>query len=187
MNDVLKDAEVLKHLPKKSQLRLLPRYTTRPMRKGDVEGNPYHFLKEPLSDFDRILSYSKFEIVGNPSYYYTLLDEHFEAKDDDIYLLDTPYKEVSDIGYTLNELNIPATFIRLNAPMPIILKRYYQRIKSLDDSNYEEVIRRVLSDFEDMDTFLKVFHFPYITVDTSEFTSKSFRQFCNSIITNLRG
>lgn len=139
--DILKDDEL--------KLKRLVLYTTRPIRKGETEGETYYFTDEAhLSDLrkeGKIIEERCYQTIQGPWYYFTADEGQFDAEEDFL-----------GIG-TLESYNGLRKYFGQGKIVPLLievedgirLKRAIQREEKQEQPKYQEMCRRFLADCED--------------------------------------
>lgn len=117
-------------------------FTTRPIRKGEVDGYTYHFISE--EEFDKkidegyFLEYKTYTVADGSIWYYGSLKQEFYNDEDSVIIL-TPD------GYEdFLKFNIPHKSIYIYANMSTIKERLIKR-----GDNKAEAQRRMEHDNED--------------------------------------
>lgn len=140
-----KDA-VMKELIKKGYKRIVS-HTTRPMRPGEKEGVNYYFHKstnEAKNEFNLKTYHSA---LGDWCYWFEWDDIKKAAESDDVFLT------IADVTGSRKLEELGAKLIYVYAPTHIRMERYYDRESKSDNPNYKEVLRRLIQDSKDFDTF----------------------------------
>lgn len=133
---------ILNKLAEKGYKKLIT-YTTRPMRKGEIQDNTYHFISD--EDFKQKVEEGFFAewksyITSNGVWYYGSAKQDYEKSDEKTIIILTPdgYKDVIDsLGYRPKSLYIYANNTTIQERLQ----------KRGDDKN--EAMRRVKHDNED--------------------------------------
>lgn len=131
-------------------LKKMVLYTTRPIRKGEVDGNEYHFVDD--ATLERIKSEGK--LIESRAYDTVRgIWTYFTADDGEINLESSNYISIG----TLESFRCLADYYGLDKICPIYievedgerLKRAVKREGKQEKPVYEEVCRRFLADSED--------------------------------------
>ena len=136
---------VCNQLIKKGYKKLVT-YTTRPIRKGEVQDQTYHFISE--EDFNSYIvtgyfaEYRSYNTVNGTWYYGSAVDDYCRKNDHTVVILSpSGLKQVMDNDFLKDE-RIISFYIYSN------LKTIKKRLKQRGD-NKEEAQRRIESDIED--------------------------------------
>lgn len=133
--------------------------TTRPMRAGEVNGYDYNFRSE-IPDLKSCISLKKYE-TANGDWYYWFDDSIIaNAYSIDKYIAIVDPNGVVDViealgGFNSDIVKRKVEVVYLNVALAERLSRYYKREKMNEKPNYEEVIRRCISDEEAFGHFVE--------------------------------
>lgn len=132
-----------------NQLIPIVSYTTRPMRKGEIQGKEYHFIsKEQLSTFsdqNKIIEQRVYQTVDGPWYYATIDDGQIDLRQYYIMIV-TLEAYQSLVSYFGEALVMP---IYIEVEDGIRLERALRRERQQPYPRYEELCRRFLADQRD--------------------------------------
>ena len=156
INNILKDENFLKNV----DLSLLAYGTTRPPRKGEVNGIDYYFYskeeydKIPRKDIVETRSY--YTMNDGEIYYFTKSDYFINSNTKNILCIASPYQYEHYRNWCANENirgnNYKLFLIMINTDLKIRLNRVINKRAVKDDDIYE-VCRRVIQEkmeFEDV-------------------------------------
>ena len=134
---------LLRGLVKKG-LRYSPKYTTRPQRKLETNGQEYFFIQnsdfESMLESSQILTYQKFDIFGS-LWYYAISKDNFN--DNQVFIM-TPY----ELSCLKSEIRKGCFVVYLDIDINIRRKRISGR-----NDNSDSVERRLAADEEDFRDF----------------------------------
>lgn len=123
-------------------------YTTRPMRKDEINGKNYKFISESdfyiLKDADKVLEYRSYETNKGIWIYATIDDEQLKSGD---FFLTIGTLESYNSLKQLNKFEIIPIY--LNVDEYDLLIRYIEREHKEKNPNYNEVCRRFIADSKD--------------------------------------
>lgn len=137
-----KDSIAREILKQSKMERLLP-CTTRPMRKGESEGNPYHFIKDSKAE-DNIIARTVYHRTDG-SYYYGFEKKELNKNCD--YLIVANPAQVEELSKEYNkDFEIAVIEIITDEEERII---HVIEREAETDKNYEEVCRRIKTDKKD--------------------------------------
>lgn len=151
-----------------SDIEPIVTYTTRPKRKGEKEGEEYHFVSyEQFLDYDEqdlILEQRKYDTVYGEWVYFTL---KFDFKEDKDYIILTTIEGALAIQNYYGEENV--SVVCISAFGKTRLLRSINREKKVDGKCFNEICRRFLADEEDysLDKLLLFKHLFYITNEST--------------------
>lgn len=134
---------IVRELIKKDYKRIVS-HTTRPMRMNEKDGVEYYFHKS----FDEAKNPFNVKIYKNEWYYWFEEEDVMNAVNSD----DT-YITIADVDGSLKLQELGAVLIYIYAPLATRLERYFTRESKNDNPDYKEVIRRILADHDDFETF----------------------------------
>lgn len=126
-------------------------YTTRPIRKGEIDGVTYHYITdEEMNKYingkkeEKLIEYRTYQTVHGPWTYATIADNQFKS-DKNMIMLGTleSYQKMKELFK--NEL-IP---IYIEVEDGIRLERALKREREQKEPKYEEMCRRFLADSKD--------------------------------------
>lgn len=134
-------------------------HTTRPIRKGEIEGKDYYFVDEDefesLSSGDRLLE----EVSFNGFRYGVSLGEVLRAEaSNKMPVLIVEPNGLKQIAKYCNRKNIIRYSAYVNGKLPVLITRYLQR-SNFDDLSNKDIAerhsRRIISLFEECSTWWK--------------------------------
>lgn len=137
---------IANELFQEKDIKKLLQHTTRPMRPGETEGVEYYFHNNH-TDAKEPFCLKSFEVANGETWYYW-----FEL-DDAINAIESrdKYITITDVDGTLKLLEKGAYAIRINVPIEIRIKRYYERESLKTNPDFKEAMRRIIADIEDFD------------------------------------
>jgi guanylate kinase len=125
-------------------------YTTRPIRKGEINGVEYRFVTvsemEDLKEKDLIIEHRSYDTVHGEWHYFTVNDEQIILGKNDYLLISTLEGFVQIRKYFGKDTVIP---IYIEVADDIRLERSIIRERKQENPKYAEVCRRYLADEED--------------------------------------
>lgn len=125
-------------------------YTTRPIRKGEMEGREYHFVSvdafERMREEGKVIEYRGYNTVHGMWYYFLADDGQINLKENNYILIGTLEGYESLIDYYDKDTIIP---IYIEVPDGIRLQRALVREMAQPSPKYAEMCRRFLADEED--------------------------------------
>lgn len=129
-------------------------YTTRPQRKGEVDGVDYHFVSEEefkmMINSGFFLEWKQYDTVQGIWYYGSALDDYDGADENTVVIL-TPSGYFDFLNRSGNSNNHLCIYLYAN------LATIKKRLKSRGD-NKEEIERRIVKDNEDFKDFANIAH-----------------------------
>ena len=145
-----KDTLFARVLEKHKELRHIIPYTTRPIRKGEVEGDAYHFVSIPqmeqMQKAKKIAEIRCYDTVNGPWYYFTADDGQIDFTKENSCIISTLEGFESLREYFGKEKVVP---IYIQVPDFVRLNRSLEREKGQKEPCVAEVCRRFLADEED--------------------------------------
>lgn len=136
-----------KMLNERMELPIALSFTTRPKRKGEVQGVEYNFItKDKFQELDgtnELAEYTSYEVASGEVWYYGLTRKELE-KDDYVLVIVNPdgQRQIKDI-YGKRVVSIV-----IDAPADVRIKRYLDR-DTVTEVKAEECCRRFLADNKD--------------------------------------
>ena len=135
------------------ELKPIVMYTDRPKREGEIDGETYHFVSTLPNH--PIIEKRNYETVSGPKWYATLDDGQIEEGSTYI-AIGTPISYYKLTEYLTNKgSNIKVWPILLDIDDKERLRRCYERECKEENPDFEELIRRFLSDEDDFTNFIK--------------------------------
>ncbi len=135
---------------KRTNLRKIIPYTTRPIREGEKEGIQYHFTDmegfNDLLESGKVIEYRVYDTFHGKWIYYTVADESIDLNNNDYLIIGTPQSYDATKKYFGNDKVLP---ILINVDDGVRLTRALNREKKQEKPKYEEMCRRFLADAED--------------------------------------
>lgn len=142
---------IYKKLKEKLDVSTYVMYTTRPIRKGEIEGITYYYISnQEMNEYinnekeDKLIEYRTYRTVHGPWTYATIADKQFKT-DKNMLMLGTIESYEKMKQYFKDEL-IP---IYIEVEDGIRLERALKREKEQKQPKYEELCRRFLADSKD--------------------------------------
>ena len=134
---------------KRLKLRPLITYTTRPMRAGEIEGDPYFFINilqfaEAIL-FGRMIEYRTYETACGHWFYGTILDEQF-SREGDLLTVGTP-ESCKQLKKWFGEECVIPVYVEVETGER--LQRALNRERMQQNPQYKEMCRRFIADEED--------------------------------------
>ena len=142
---------IFKKLKEELDVNTYVMYTTRPIRKGEIEGSTYHYItNEEMNKYingqkeDKLIECRTYQTIHGPWKYATIADKQFKS-DKNMLMLGTleSYQKMKEIFK--NEL-IP---IYIEVEDGVRLERALKREREQKEPKYEEMCRRFLADSKD--------------------------------------
>lgn len=170
-----KDTIVNNYLKNNNDINKITQYTTRPMRKNEVNGKEYNFISD--EEFDILLSKNKFccveryQVANGDTWKYAIKTEDLKKYDDCI--LTCNPKSAVNLSLTLNWNEL--TMIEIKADLNKRVKRYLKRDEYTLE-NVNELVRRFINDEED---FINVI--PKVKIENNDNIENALNQFDNVI------
>lgn len=170
-----KDTVVNNYLKNNNDIKKITQYTTRPMRKNEVNGKEYNFISD--EEFDILLSKNKFccveryQVANGDTWKYAIKTEDLKKYDDCI--LTCNPKSAINLSLTLNWNEL--TMIEIKADLNKRVKRYLKRDEYTLE-NVNELVRRFINDEED---FINVI--PKVKIENNDNIENALNQFDNVI------
>lgn len=131
-------------------LRPVIRYTTRPIRDGEVDGVSYHFVDidgyRSLKESGRIIEEQVYHTVHGDWYYFTVDDGEIDIANND-YLAIGVLESFADTRKYFGEDKVLPIYIELDDGERLF--RALQRERLPENGRYAEMCRRFLADAED--------------------------------------
>lgn len=133
-------------LKEKVRLKPIVSYTTRPMRKNEVDGREYFFInEEKLKEYDeagKIIERRVYHTIYGPWHYATIDDG--QIKEDENYIVIVTLEAYINLIKYFGEERIVPIYVCVEDGLRLerALKREQQQAKP----NYEELCRRFLAD-----------------------------------------
>lgn len=131
------------------------RYTTRPMRDGEIDGVTYNFISDDeMQQYidgnkpQKVMEYRTYKTVHGPWTYATISDEQFES-DKDMLMLGTLESYVKVKENFQNNQNVNVLPIYIEVPDNVRLKRAIEREEKEVQPKYVELCRRFIADSKD--------------------------------------
>lgn len=132
------------------QLRTVVMYTTRPIRKSEVDGVEYHFVDDEtlneLQKQNKIIEHRAYNTVHGIWHYFTVNDGQIKLEEADYLMIGTleTYEGIRE--YYGKDKVIP---IYLEVEDGVRLSRAMRREQKQEQPKYAEMCRRYLADEED--------------------------------------
>lgn len=170
-----KDTVVNNYLKNNNDIKKITQYTTRPMRKNEVNGKEYNFISD--EEFDILLSKNKFccveryQVANGDIWKYAIKTEDLKKYDDCI--LTCNPKSAINLSLTLNWNEL--TMIEIKADLNKRVERYLKRDEYTLE-NVNELVRRFINDEED---FINVI--PKVKIENNDNIENALNQFDNVI------
>lgn len=170
-----KDTVVNNYLKNNNDIKKITQYTTRPMRKNEVNGKEYNFISD--EEFDILLSKNKFccveryQVANGDTWKYAIKTEDLKKYDDCI--LTCNPKSAINLSLTLNWNEL--TMIEIKADLNKRVERYLKRDEYTLE-NVNELVRRFINDEED---FINVI--PKVKIENNDNIENTLNQFDNVI------
>lgn len=170
-----KDTVVNNYLKNNNDIKKITQYTTRPMRKNEVNGKEYNFISD--EEFDILLSKNKFccveryQVANGDTWKYAIKTEDLKKYDDCI--LTCNPKSAINLSLTLNWNEL--TMIEIKADLNKRVERYLKRDEYTLE-NVNELVRRFINDEED---FINVI--PKVKIENNDNIENALNQFDNVI------
>lgn len=128
-------------------------FTTRPMRKNEVQGKEYDFISKEkydwLSDNNHLVEYTEYTVANGETWYYGLTREQLEQSDYILVIVNPHgFRQLKEV------YGDKVCSILIDADAKTRIMRYLNR-DTTDESKAEECCRRFLadqSDFKDLVT-----------------------------------
>ena len=131
-------------------LNPLVMYTTRPIRKGETDGNEYHFVDEnvlkELEKEGRVIEKRAYHTIHGIWTYFTVDDEHADLNRKDYLAIGTLESYAQIRNYYGEKLVVP---VYIQVEDGLRLERALKREKQQPVPKYEELCRRFLADQAD--------------------------------------
>lgn len=125
-------------------------YTTRPIRKGEVEGVEYHFVNEEglkeLEKDNKVIEHRSYNTVHGVWHYFTVNDGQIDINNNDYLMLGT-VESIIQIGKFYGFDHVEPIY--LEVPDDERLLRSIRREQRQVIPNFAEICRRYLADEED--------------------------------------
>ncbi|SHJ66497.1 nucleoside/nucleotide kinase family protein [Parasporobacterium paucivorans] len=135
---------------KKLNLKTLTGYTTRPIRKNEVDGREYHFVDEKtmreLESAGKIIEIRSYPTIHGIWYYFTADDGHIGEEEGE-YLMIGTLESYMKLREFFGEVRVRPIYIEVDDALR--LERAIQREKIQKKPALAEVCRRFLADEED--------------------------------------
>ena len=135
---------IYKKLVEKLSLQPIPLYTTRPMRNNEENGREYYFVQDIPAE--NVIECREYHTV-NGVWKYALVDDGQFMQDG--ILITTPAGIRAMRSYWEKDPEIVLWPIQICVPERERINRLYQRERSLENPNYKEIDRRILTDQTD--------------------------------------
>lgn len=170
-----KDTVVNNYLKNNNDIKKITQYTTRPMRKNEVNGKEYNFISD--EEFDILLSKNKFccveryQVANGDTWKYAIKTEDLKKYDDCI--LTCNPKSAVNLSLTLNWNEL--TMVEIKADLNKRVERYLKRDEYTLE-NVNELVRRFINDEED---FINVI--PKVKIENNDNIENTLNQFDNVI------
>lgn len=170
-----KDTVVNNYLKNNNDIKKITQYTTRPMRKNEVNGKEYNFISD--EEFNILLSKNKFccveryQVANGDTWKYAIKTEDLKKYDDCI--LTCNPKSAINLSLTLNWNEL--TMIEIKADLNKRVERYLKRDEYTLE-NVNELVRRFINDEED---FINVI--PKVKIENNDNIENALNQFDNVI------
>ncbi|HWT76252.1 MAG TPA: guanylate kinase [Mobilitalea sp.] len=132
------------------QLRTAVMYTTRPIRKSEIDGVEYHFVDEAtlleLQKQNKIIEHRAYETIHGTWHYFTVNDGQINLEEADYLMIGTleTYAQIRE--YFGKDQVVP---VYLEVEDGIRLMRAIKREQKQEQPRYAEMCRRYLADEED--------------------------------------
>ena len=142
---------IFKKLKEKLDVNTYVMYTTRPIRKDEIDGITYHYITDEKmqryiegKEKNKLIEYRTYQTIHGPWTYATIADEQFK-NNKNMLMLGTleSYQKMKELFK--NEL-IP---IYIEVEDGIRLERALKREREQKEPKYEEMCRRFLADSKD--------------------------------------
>ncbi len=143
---------IYKALLEDGRLKLQPivLYTTRPKRKGEIDGVTYHFSDtdrlEKMRAEGRIIEERVYQTVAGPWHYFTAADGQTDPEKNDYLGIGTLESWRKMVEYYGREIMVP---LYIETDDDKLLERSLKRERKQKQPNYKELCRRFLADSED--------------------------------------
>lgn len=125
-------------------------YTTRPMRKNEVQGREYHFIDEQkLKEYEKghkVIEQRVYHTVEGPWYYATIDDGQVDLVMHNYITIVTLEAYINLKNYYGEDKIVP---IYIDVENGLRLERALKRERQQDQPNYDEMCRRFLADNKD--------------------------------------
>lgn len=125
-------------------------YTTRPMRKNEVQGREYHFIdEEKLQQYEKehkVIEQRVYHTIEGPWYYATIDDGQVDLVAHNYITIVTLEAYVNLRNYYGEDKIIP---IYIDVENGLRLERALKRERQQNQPNYDEMCRRFLADNKD--------------------------------------
>ena len=132
------------------QLKTAVMYTTRPIRKSEIDGVEYHFVDEAtlleLQKQNKIIEHRSYETIHGTWHYFTVNDGQINLQKADYLMIGTleTYAQIRE--YYGKDTVVP---IYIEVEDGVRLLRAIRREKKQEQPKYAEMCRRYLADDED--------------------------------------
>ena len=146
-----KDTLYKEILKRRSKLRTVTMYTTRPIREGETDGVEYFFtdreeLERQLAS-GKVIESRTYQTIAGPWTYYTVDDGQFDVADDESCLMIGTLESYEKMCAYFEAGKMVPVYIEV--PDGIRLLRAVKREENQKKPNYREVCRRYLADEKD--------------------------------------
>ena len=132
-------------------------HTTRPMREGEIQGREYHFIT--TEDFVE-MAYAQ-QFIETREYdtkkgfwFYGLNESEIDENSDNIYVVVVDVNGFFELKKRFGER---ITGIYIDCPLKDRLERSFNREPNLDFDGMKEILRRQLSDMEEIESQKDIF------------------------------
>jgi len=131
-------------------LKTVVMYTTRPIRKGEMDGVEYYFVEEEkLHEFEKnnqVIEHRAYDTIHGIWHYFTVNDGQIDLNEADYLMIGTLETYTQIRGYYGKEKVVP---IYIEIEDGIRLRRALNRELKQEEPKYAEMCRRYLADEED--------------------------------------
>lgn len=147
---------VLNRICKNFNVHTIVTHTTRPMRRGEIEGKDYHYIsKEQFENMlmkNQFIEHRVYNVIGDVWSYGVAITEIAKEKNN---ILIVDGKGYLDIKKYCECNDIECISIYLKTNLEIRINRYMKRNKNGKDNAafYYEMCRRILDDYENVECF----------------------------------
>lgn len=131
-------------------LKRIVTYTTRPIRKGEKDGEEYYFIGEEdverLSKEGKIVELRAYDTVHGIWKYMTVADENINLAANNYVIIGTPESYSGCLKFFGQSIMVP---ILITVDDGVRLERALRRERKQENPKYEEMCRRFLADVRD--------------------------------------
>ncbi len=131
-------------------LKRIVTYTTRPIRKGEKDGEEYYFIGEEdverLSKEGKIVELRAYDTVHGIWKYMTVADENINLAANNYVIIGTPESYSGCLKFFGQSIMVP---ILITVDDGVRLERALRRERKQENPKYEEMCRRFLADARD--------------------------------------